>query len=175
MKHIKYLFLLLLVSCSTTKVVYDYDSEINFKAYKTFNFFEDAGEGLNELDVKRIKSELQNGLELKEMVLSEKPDLFINIVAKESKSLNRNTIGVGIGSGGGNVGVGISGGIPIGSKKINQELFIDFVESKKNELVWQGIANSEIKEKMSPENKNTYYKKIIVEILSGYPPKKASK
>ncbi len=172
MKQLKYFFLLILVSCSSTKVVYDYDSKADFTAYKTFNFFEDAGEGLNELDVKRIKNELKKGLELQGMSLSEAPSFFINIIAKESRALNRNTIGVGIGSGGGNIGVGISGGIPIGSRKINQELFIDFVESKKNELIWQGVANSEIKEKMNTENRNIHYKKIITEVLIGYPPKK---
>lgn len=174
MKQLKYLFLFVLLSCSSTKVVYDYDSQTNFTAYKTFNFFEDAGKGLNELDVKRVTNELTYKLKTKGMRLSETPDIYINFLSKESASERRNTIGVGIG-GGGNVGFGISGGIPIGSKKINQELIVDFVESKNNELVWQGIANSEIKERTSPEERLAHYKKIIIEILKGYPPKKASK
>ena len=129
MKHLKYLLLIVIMSCSSTKVVYDYDSRTNFDTYKTFNFFEDAGKGLNELDVKRVTNELTIGLQQKGMKLSETPDVYINILSKQSEAVNRNTIGLGIG-GGGNVGFGISGGIPIGSKKVNQQLTIDFVASK---------------------------------------------
>lgn len=171
MKHLKYLFLFVLIGCSSTKVVYDYDSETNFTVYKTFNFFEDVGKGLNELDVKRVTNELTNKLQQKGMRLSETPDIYINVLSKQSKSERRNSIGVGIG-GGGNVGFGISGGIPIGSRKINQELIVDFVESKKNELIWQGISNSELKEKTSPEQRVVHYKKVIEKILSNYPPNK---
>ncbi len=171
MKQLKYLLLILIVGCSSTKVVYDYDSKTDFGPYKTFNFFEDAGEGLNELDVKRVTNELTMGLQQKGMKLSDTPDLYINIFSKESKSVNRNTIGLGIG-GGGNVGFGISGGIPIGRKKINQQLTIDFVASKNNELLWQGIANGEIKERTNPKERVVHYQKVIEKILTNYPPKK---
>lgn len=171
MKLIKYLFLLLLVSCSSRKVVYDYDSKVDFTTYKTFNFFDDVGNGLNELDIKRITRELAVGLQQKGMKLSETPDIYINFLSKEKKAIRRNTIGVGIG-GGGNVGFGISGGIPIGAKKVNQQLTVDFVESKTNDLIWNGIANSEVKEKTSPEERLMHYKKVIAEILKGYPPNK---
>ncbi|MGB1041944.1 MAG: DUF4136 domain-containing protein [Tenacibaculum sp.] len=171
MKHLKYLFLLLLIGCSSTKVTYDYDNQINFKTYKTFNFFEDVGKGLSALDVKRVTSELAKILEQKEMRFSENPDILINIMVKESKVARRNTIGVGIG-GGGNIGIGISGGIPIGSRKINQELVVDFVEREDNQLIWQGIANSEHKESMKPKEKEVYYQNILAKIFKAYPPKK---
>ncbi len=171
MKQLKYLFLFILMSCSSTKVVYDYDNKMDFTTYKTFNYFEDVGKGLNELDVKRITNELSEGLQQKGMRLSDTPDFYINIVSKDREAIRRNTIGVGIG-GGGNVGFGISGGIPIGSRKINQEITVDFVESKTNNLIWNGIANSEIKERTTPEEKLAHYKKVVTEILKGYPPNK---
>lgn len=171
MKHLKYLLLIVIMSCSSTKVVYDYDSKTNFDAYRTFNFFDDAGKGLNELDVKRITNELTIGLQQKGMKLSDTPDVYINILSKQSEAVNRNTIGIGIG-GGGNVGFGISGGIPIGGKKVNQQLTIDFVASKNDELLWQGISNSKIKERTSPVERLAHYKKVITEIIINYPPKK---
>ncbi|TDQ30067.1 DUF4136 domain-containing protein [Tenacibaculum caenipelagi] len=171
MKYYKYLFLLVFIGCSSSKIVYDYDSQANFSSYKTFNFFEDAGKGLNELDVKRVTNELTTSLEAKGMRLAENPDIYINILSSERPSINRNTIGLGIGSGGRNVGFGISGGIPIESRKINQQLTVDFVESKNNQLIWQGVANSEIKEKTSPEERRIYYQKLIKKMVSNYPPK----
>ncbi len=171
MKQLKYFLLLLLLGCSSTKVIYDYDSKTNFKVFKTFNFFDDAGKGLNELDIKRITNELKNGLQKKGMKLSDTPDVYINIISEQAESVNRNTIGVGIG-GGGNVGFGISGGIPIGAKKINQQLTIDFVDSTNDNLLWQGIANSKIKVNIGQEERLVHYKKVITEMLMNYPPNK---
>ena len=170
MRQLKYLFIIFIVGCSSTKVLYDYDSKTDFTAYKTFNFFEDAGEGLNELDVKRITNELTNGLQQKGMQMSEAPDMYINIISKEGKNIDRSTIGIGMG-GGRNVGFGISGGIPIGSKKINKRLIIDFVKSENDELLWQGIANETIKEKTTPEERLMHYKNVIEKILTNYPPR----
>ncbi|MCG8795256.1 DUF4136 domain-containing protein [Tenacibaculum finnmarkense] len=62
--------------------------------------------------------------------------------------------------------------MPIGSKKINEQLTIDFVASKNNELLWQGIANTKINEKRTPTEKVAHYKKVIGKILVNYPPNK---
>ena len=172
MKHLKYLFLFIIIACSSPRVVYDYDTQTNFSEYKTFDFFEDAGKGLNELDKKRIQNSVEKALIAKGMQYSSTPDIYINIVSKQVAVENNNTVGVGIGSGGGNVGFGISTGIPIGGKKINQQLTIDFVEAKKDALIWQGIAEKAIKEKTSPEDREIYFNEVVEKTLSKYPPKK---
>ncbi|WP_146106901.1 DUF4136 domain-containing protein [Polaribacter porphyrae] len=48
MKFSKYIFLLILIGCGTSKVMTDYDSKINFSDFKTYLFYEDVGEGLND-------------------------------------------------------------------------------------------------------------------------------
>lgn len=67
MKNFKYLLLLFIVACSSPRIVYDYDTDVNFKQYKTFNFFDDVGEGLNKFDVERITNEIKVNLENKEL------------------------------------------------------------------------------------------------------------
>jgi hypothetical protein len=42
------------MSCSTSKVITDYDDNTNFAKFKSFEFYEDNGENLNAFDVKRI-------------------------------------------------------------------------------------------------------------------------
>ena len=54
MKNLKYIVLFILVGCSSSKVVYDYDVKTDFSKYKTYDYFEDVGNGLSELDVKRF-------------------------------------------------------------------------------------------------------------------------
>lgn len=172
MKRFLLLISILLVGCSSNKVVFDYDNSINFNNYKTFDFFEDAGEGLSELDVKRIKSELTEQLLVKGISQKENPDFYINFLANTKEETSRNSIGIGLGSGGSNVGFGVSGGIPIERNKLVQELTVNFVKNENNDLIWQSIAKGVLKEQTTPEERDDYYKKIITEVIKGYPPKK---
>tara|TARA_R110001592_G_scaffold191932_1_gene438508 strand:- start:830 stop:1351 length:522 start_codon:yes stop_codon:yes gene_type:complete len=170
MKNLKYLFLFLLMGCSSSKVMTDFDNAINFSDFKTFSFYEDIGQGLNELDVNRVISALK--LEMKQRTFQEveNPDFFINITSKISENQNRNSIGVGLGNG----GFGLSGGIPIGGKKLNEEFVIEFVNAKTDQVIWEGILNSKIKEKRTPEQKELHFNEIIKKILDTYSPKNNS-
>lgn len=170
MKSLKYLFIFLLMSCSSAKVMTDYDSEVNFNEFKTFAFFEDAGKGLSELDVKRVLPTISNTL--KEMNLNEveNPDFFINVITKTNKVQSNNTIGIGIGSSGRSGGFGVSGGIPIGGNKLNEAFIIEFVDAKTNLVIWEGILNSKVNEKRKPEEKEVHFKEIIEKVLNKYPP-----
>jgi hypothetical protein len=170
MKNLKYLFFILLMSCSSVKVMTDFDNTINFSEFKTFSFYEDVGQGLNELDVNRVISTMK--LEMKQRTFQEveNPDFFINVTSKISENRNSNSIGIGLGNG----GFGLSGGIPIGGKKLNEEFVIEFVNSKTDQVIWEGILNSKIKEKRTPEQKELHFNEIIKKILAAYPPKKNS-
>jgi hypothetical protein len=170
MKNLKYLFLFLLMGCSSSKVMTDFDSAINFSDFKTFGFYEDVGQGLNELDVNRVISRLK--LEMKQRTFQEveNPDFFINVTSKISENPNKNLIGIGLGNG----GFGLSGGIPIGGKKLNEEFVIEFVNAKTDQVIWEGILNSTIKEKRTPEQKELHFNEIIKKILDTYSPKNNS-
>ncbi|MCI2229804.1 DUF4136 domain-containing protein [Polaribacter sp. MSW13] len=172
MKKAQYFFLLLLMGCSASKVITDYDAKTNFTQFKTYNFYEDVGAGLNELDVKRGVDALiaqMNQLGFKQ---EETPDFYINFKTKLSQPKVTNTIAIGLGSGGRNGGFGVSGGIPIGGKKIDEELTVEFVDAKTNELFWQAILKSTIKEKRTPEERTLYFNEVIRKILQSYPVKK---
>lgn len=172
MKRLKYLFLVLIVACSSPKIMYDYDAELNFNNYKTFNFFEDVGEGMNKFDVNRITYEIEEALKKQGFKKSDTPNFYVNALSKVTRQVLRNTIGVGVGGGNRGFGYGISGGIPIGARKMNQQITIDFVSAKNNELIWQGIADSEIRENLTPKERDEYYHHLIQKIIKGFPPKK---
>ncbi|MCZ4318840.1 DUF4136 domain-containing protein [Aequorivita viscosa] len=160
---------LFLVSCGATVAV-DYDKQIDFSKYNSYNYFPTIDSGLNELDDNRIIQITDSLLQQRGFVKSETPQLYINFFASESVSRSRNTIGIGIGSGGGNVGVGVSGGIPIGGRVVNQQLTMDFIDVEKDDLVWQAVVDGEMKERATPQQKEAYYTAIIQKILSKYPP-----
>ena len=170
MKNLKFFFLFFLISCSSSKVITDYDSKTNFTRFKTFEFYDDNGDNLNELDVKRITSAIHQQLEIAGFKKAMKPDFFIYFDTKTSENQNNNTIGIGLGSGGRNGGIGISGGIPIGGKKVNEEISIRFIKASSNELFWEGSLTSTIKEKRTPEERILYLQEVIRKIISKYPP-----
>ncbi|MDP2686093.1 MAG: DUF4136 domain-containing protein [Aequorivita sp.] len=160
---------LFLVSCGATVAV-DYDQQVDFSKYTTYNYFPNIDSGLNGLDDKRIMQITDSLLQQRGFLKSETPQVYINFYARESISNSRNTIGIGIGSGGGNVGVGVSGGIPIGGKILNQQLTMDFIDVENDDLVWQAIADGEMKERATPQQKEGYYVSIIQKIVARYPP-----
>ncbi len=162
---------ILLASCGASVAV-DYDNQVDFSKYNSYNFFPTIDSGLNALDDGRIIQITDSLLQQRGFVKSETPQLYINFYARESISSSRNTIGIGIGSGGGNVGVGVSGGIPIGGNVLNQRLTMDFIDVEKDDLVWQAVAEGEMKERATPQQKEAYYALIIQKILNKYPPKK---
>ena len=172
MKLLTYLaFSVFLISCGSTVAV-DYDQQADFSKYNTYNYFPTIDSGLNDLDDKRIMKITDSIMQQRGFEKTETPQIYVNFYARESVSSSRNTIGVGFGGGGGNVGVGVSGGIPIGGNILNQQLTMDFIDVEKDDLVWQAVADGEMKEKSTPQQKEAYYISVIQKILAKYPPGK---
>ena len=74
------LFILLcigiLTSCSSVKVVSDYDTKVDFSTYKTFAFYKKGIDkaSVSDLDKKRIMRAIENELNKKGLVKSTNPD-----------------------------------------------------------------------------------------------------
>lgn len=162
---------IILVSCGASVAV-DYDKQVDFSKYNSYNYFPTIDSGLSELDDGRIKQITDSLLQERGFVKSDTPQLFINFYTRENLSSSRNTIGIGVGGSGRNVGVGVSGGIPIGGNVINQQLTLDFIDVQKDDLVWQAVAEGEMKERATPQQKEAYYISVIQKIFAKYPPKK---
>lgn len=172
MKNIKFLFLLILMGCSASKVIVDYDTEVDFSDFTSYAFYDDIGEGLSELDVKRVTSILEKELKALDIKSDENPKMFVNVISKITEQQSNNTIGIGIGTRGRNSGIGVSGGIPIGGKKLIETFKIEFVNAATNTLIWEATLTSTIKEKRPPEIKAAHFNMIIKKMLARYVPKK---
>ena len=81
-------------------------------------------------------------------------------------------VGVGVGGGGRNAGGGISIGLPIGTSKLNQQLIFDFVDVRRDEMFWQAVAEGYYKENVTPQEREAYFRSILLKVLEKYPPKK---
>jgi hypothetical protein len=86
MKNIKLvtfpaLLMLFIVSCSSVKVLSDYDKEANFNNYKTYAFYKTGIDKaqISDLDKKRILRAIETEMAAKGYTLSENPDLLVSI------------------------------------------------------------------------------------------------
>ncbi len=164
--------ILLLSSCGSTYVDYDYDKNVDFSVYKTYAYDFEQITGFTEFDEKRFTKTTDSILETKGWNFSKTPDVVITAQSKDYETQSRNTLGVGIGSGGGNVGVGVSGGIPIGGREQHRELTITVYDEKTNTVIWEALSESDLKVKATPGQRDTYFSKLVSKIFKNYPPEK---
>ncbi|MFA5296861.1 MAG: DUF4136 domain-containing protein, partial [Lutibacter sp.] len=129
MKYFKFLLVFVFVSCASPRTVYDYDNQANFNQYKTFSFFDDIKLPVNELEAKRILTQLENVMVGKGMAYNENPDIFVDVQLNQFEA-QRNSIGVGFGSFGSHSGISLGGQIPINSNTLTKQFTIDFVDAK---------------------------------------------
>ena len=104
MKILKLLFLLCLViltSCSSVKVVTDYDTKVDFTSYKTFAFYKKGIDkaSVSDLDKKRIMRAVEAELVAKGFNKSANPDILVSIFTKSREQVNVSDNNIGIGWG----------------------------------------------------------------------------
>jgi hypothetical protein len=167
MKNLKFIPLLLifvLSSCSSVRVVSDYDSITDFSKYQTFAFYKPGIDKskISDLDKKRIMRQIEASLKAKGMIISKNPDLLVSLFTKERERIdvyNNNFYGYGAWYGGGSSITSTPEGT----------LYIDLIDRSKNELVWQGIGKGDLI-MSNVEKREARIKEIVTKILAQYPP-----
>ena len=161
----------ILTSCSSIKVVSDYDTKVDFSTYKTFAFYKKGIDkaSVSDLDKKRIMRAIENELNKKGLVKSTNPDILVSIFTKSREKVNvtDNNFGYGFGWGYNPWFFGST------NLNINQytegTLFIDFIDKNKNELVWQGIGSGAMK-MTNIDKKEERINEFVNKIILAYPP-----
>ena len=164
-------FSVLLMSCGAA-VDIDFDETADFTQYATYNYYPSIESGLNQLDDRRVMKALDSLLPASGVNKSDNPDFLVNFYTRESVRQSNSSIGIGVGTGGGGGGIGVSGGIPIGGNRLEQEFTLDFIDNKKDKLLWQGATSGLLKERSTPQQKQQHYTTLITKILKKYPPSK---
>jgi len=162
---------LLMTSCTSVRVVSDYDREADFNSYKSFAFYKtgiDKAE-ISDLDKRRILRAIESELLAKGFTKSENPDLLVSIFTKSREKINVYNNGF---YGGYGYGWGWSpwyyGGYNQVSSSTEGSLYIDLIDAAKKELVWQGTGSGYLSQNM--EKKEARIKEFVMKILEKYPP-----
>lgn len=171
-KLLSLLFIVTLTSCSSVRVNADYDKKANFENYRTFAYLKsgiDKAE-ISDLDKKRILYAIDDVLISKGFTKSENPDMLISIFTKERERVDvMNNWGFGWGWG---WGWNPWWGANFTSVSTTPEgtLFIDIIDAKTKELIWQGQGTGYLTEDVN--KKDQRIKEFVTKILEQYPPSK---
>jgi len=164
-------FLLGIVSCSSVNVTTDYDAKTDFTSYKTFAFYKKGIDKakISDLDKRRILRAIETEMLAKGFTKSNTPDVLVSIFTKSRKKVHVNA----------RVGYPNHFWYPTYyygrdrvriTKQTEGTLFIDLIDTKKKELLWQGIGSGVLRAKTGPK-KEEKIQLFVNEILRNYPPK----
>jgi hypothetical protein len=161
----------LVSSCSSIRVNSDYDKKVDFSNYKSFAFLKSGIDKMqiSDLDKKRIMHSIEEVMTTKGFTKSESPDLLINIFTKEREQVDVNQFNAGWGYG---WGYGWNPYLWGGQSSVNRytegTLYIDLIDAKKKELIWQGEGEGTITK--DTNKKEALIKEFVTKILEQYPP-----
>ncbi|MNQ60378.1 hypothetical protein D3C85_746540 [compost metagenome] len=169
-----FLLLILLASCSSVSVYSDYDKNVDFAPYKTYAFFKPGIDKveISDLDKRRILHAIDTEMQAKGFTKSENPDLLVNIFTKsrEQVSVNQFSAGWGYGWGWGWNPYMMYGGQTTVSSSTEGTLFIDLIDAKKKEMIWQGEGVATLTKNV--DKKDAKVAEIVNKVLAQYPPVK---
>ncbi|NNF18945.1 MAG: DUF4136 domain-containing protein [Flavobacteriaceae bacterium] len=177
------LLLLLVSACVSVRVATDYDTKADFNNYKSYAFYKtgiDQAE-ISDLDKKRILRAIESEMNARGFIKSQDPDLLVSIFTREKERVDvyNNRFGLGWGWG---WGWGWGAWNPYGfygwpgyggynvSTRTEGSLFIDLIDARTKELVWQGRGIGSLNYSGNMEKKEARIKEFVSEILSEYPP-----
>lgn len=176
MKTIKITALLLLfvlASCSSIRVNSDYDKQVNFAPFKTYAFHKTGIDKveISDLDKKRILRAIDETMTAKGFTKSDNPDLLISFFTKEREEVSVSQFNAGWGYGWGwGWNPYLWGGNTTVSRHTEGTLYIDIIDAKKKELIWQGEGEGVLTK--DTHKKDEVIKEFVAKILEQYPPQK---
>lgn len=189
MKRIKFfaiplLLLAFLSSCSSVRVLSDYDQKADFNGYKSYAFYKTGIDKaqISDLDKKRILRAIEAEMGTRGFVKSESPDILVSIFTKEQERVDVYNNNFGWGGWGGfgwgwgpgwgrgpGLGWGWGGGSSV-STSTQGSLYIDLIDTESKELVWQGKGEGTLANTKNIQKKEQRIKDFVSQILEQYPP-----
>jgi hypothetical protein len=165
---------LTLLGCSSISVFTDHDSGVDFSKYKTFAYFKPGIDKveISDLDKRRILKAIDQQMEGKSIMKSDMPDLLvsINTTAKEKVYVNQMNYGFWGWGWGWNPWMWGPNANTV-STQTEGALYIDLIDAKTKQLVWQGKGKGGISEYTKDRDERIGI--FVEEILKNYPPESA--
>ena len=171
--------IVVLASCGPSITVSsDYDKNADFASFKTFNFTDEVDKlQISSLNLQRAKDAITAELAKKGVTkASSNPDLLCDIKVRAHMEQSATATTTGSPYYGAGYRYGWGGGFSTTSVNVENytvgTVFIDLIDAKKSQLVWQGRGQKTVDESASAEKREKRINEGIARIFEKYPPKK---
>jgi Domain of unknown function (DUF4136) len=180
MKKLFFFAAVIMTSCSSVKVSYDFDKQVDFTKYKTYAFTQESlNLGVDQLNRDRLINAVETELKAKGFTKSDNPDVLIDmyITAKKRTEAVANTTGTG-GYGGYYGRYGYGGGFSSSTTSVSYNDYIDgtllinMVDKSTEKITWQGKGTKTLDENANAAKKESNINYAVKQIFMNYPPKK---
>jgi len=160
-------------SCSSVRVAADYDKNANFDEYKSFAFYKPGIDKveISDLDKRRILRAIEAELLSKGFTKSQDPDILVSIFTKSREKINVYNNGYGPYGYGWGWSPWYWNNYSSVSRSVEGVLYIDLIDAKNKELIWQGMGTGYLSQNI--DKKNERIKEFVSKIFENYPPKPA--
>jgi len=163
------IILISISACSSVRVSSDYDKEVDFTNFKTFDFTQEANDlPIMDLNRRRILNAVAIEMELRGYQKQSSPDLLVNLYVSTEQKVDMTSTTNWYG---GSYHYGYWRGYTINTIDVNHytegSLFIDLINTENNNLVWQGVGTKTLAE--NTQNQDEIIKKAVKKIFRQHP------
>lgn len=174
----------LLMACSNYTVKTDFDPTVTYSSYRTFDWYaaskkaKGKGSGTDPIMDRRVRAAVQGVLEakgFKQETVAE-PDFLVTYypIYQKRRYRTTTTVGGGYGYGWGWRHWGYGVGTRFSTSQVHQyregTIVLEIVDSKSNQLVWQGSAEGALTGLANPEDADEQVNKAVRDMLATFPP-----
>lgn len=156
-----------LVSCSSLKYIIDYDDQVNFFRYETYNFTPAADSiPMNQLNKRRLFNAISREMNENDIKWNAEPDIYVHVhMLMKGRTRTNVTYGQGETV---SLGSGFTTTYMDMSEYSEGTLFFDIIDAKRKQLVWTAKATGDIKGSYSYSEKDI--QQIVQKVFRKFPP-----
>jgi len=163
-----FLVIMGLGSCSSEKYIVDYDNQVNFLRYETYNFTPAADSiPINQLQKRRLFNAISKEMNDDGIKWAAEPDIFVHVhMLMKGRTKTNVTYGQGQTV---SLGSGFTTTYMDLSEYSEGTIFFDIIDADRKQLVWTGKVTGDIRESGSMDEKDIY--RIVQKSFRKFPPK----
>ena len=163
---------LLVGACSGISTTTDYDPQVDFSGFSTYDWIDSQGE-VDNITSSRIRQSVDAAMSAKGFTQSSSnPDLAVSYQISSAERRSFNTVNAGWGGGYGWGGWGMGMGTSTTTENVWQEgtLILGIFDTSTKNLVWTGTATTDIDGSRSPQQRQELIDSAVNKMMGDFPP-----
>ena len=163
---------LLVGACSGISTTTDYDPQVDFSGFTTYDWVDGQSE-VDNITSSRIRQSVDAAMAAKGFSQSSSnPDLAISYQVSSAERRSFNTVNAGWGGGYGWGGWGMGMGTSTTTENVWQEgsLILGIFDTATKNLVWTGTATTDIDGSRSPQQRQELIDSAVNKMMGDFPP-----